>query len=153
MIPAATGKRPHACAALALLLSACGPIAGGGDTATPGKVVVDVVVPSGPPADRTETKPASPGPGHIWVAGHWDNIDGNYVWKEGRWLQARPDYEYVRARYDFDSSKQLWIYHRPHWKRRHAQVIPAPAPAVVTPPAPTPAENPPPATTPAATPG
>ncbi len=154
MIQPATGWRPLGCAALALLLAACGPIAGG-ETSSPGKVVVDVVVPSGPPADRTETKPPAPGPGHLWIAGHWDNIDGIYVWKEGRWLQARPDYEYVRARYDFDSSKQLWIYHRPHWKRRHAATPPAvvtPPPAPATPPANAPPATeisaPPPATAP-----
>ena len=93
----------------------------GGATAA---VVVDVPVPSPPPPDRAEPpRPVSPGFGYIWVAGHWDNLDGAYIWKDGRWLKGRSDYEYVRGRYEFAAAKQQWIYHRPHWKRRHAAAL------------------------------
>jgi hypothetical protein len=50
------------------------------------------------------------------VAGYWDYLDGNYVWRSGRWLQGKADYEYVRARYEVVG--QAWVFHRPHWKRR-----------------------------------
>ena len=69
-----------------------------------------------PPDDRVEEKAAAPGFGYIWVAGYWDYLDGNYLWRAGRWMQGRADYEYVRARYEWNGS--AWIFHRPHWKRR-----------------------------------
>ena len=74
-----------------------------------------------PPPDKTEAKehPSSPGFGYIWVAGYWDYLDGNYVWRDGRWVQGKPDYEYVRARYEYDGKS--WVLHRPHWKKRHSE--------------------------------
>jgi hypothetical protein len=90
---------------------------------TSGPVTVDVPVQTAPPPDKKDPpRPPSPGFGYLWVAGHWDNVDGNYIWKEGRWIPAKADYEYVRAHYDFDAARGSWIYHRPHWKRRHAAV-------------------------------
>jgi hypothetical protein len=32
-------------------------------------------------------------------------------------VQGKPDYEYVRARYDNEAGKG-WVFHRPHWKKR-----------------------------------
>src|SRR5262245_27659857 len=87
-----------------------------------------------PPADKTETRTPSPGFGYIWVSGYWDYLDGNFIWRDGRWVQGRPDYEYVRARYEFDGN--AWLFHRPHWKKRQPrQAVSRPAPA----PAPAPA--------------
>ena len=77
-----------------------------------------VEVPNAPPDPQPDVKTACPGPGHIWVAGYWDYIAGHHVWREGRWLQGKPDYEYVRARYE--QSNGGWVFHRPHWKRRHS---------------------------------
>jgi hypothetical protein len=78
---------------------------------------LDLQVQKAPPADRDEgTRPTAPGPGYLWVAGYWDYLDGNYLWRSGHWLPNQPQFEYVRARYDFDGSG--WIFHRPHWKRR-----------------------------------
>jgi hypothetical protein len=81
-----------------------------------------VQVSSAPPPEKTENaaKPDKPDTSrpYLWVAGYWDYIAGNYVWKDGHWVEARPDYEYVRARYEFDG--KAWIFHKPHWKRRHA---------------------------------
>jgi len=68
--------------------------------------------------ERSEgDKPAAPGYGYIWVAGYWDYLDGNYIWRSGHWMQGKSDYEYVRARYEYDG--KTWVFHRPHWKRRH----------------------------------
>jgi hypothetical protein len=88
------------------------------------KTQIDVPVNSQPPPEKTEAaRPASPGYGYIWVAGYWDYLDGNYIWRDGRWVQGKPDYEYVRARYDYDG--KAWVFHRPHWKRRaHADAAP-----------------------------
>lgn len=80
-----------------------------------------------PPADKAEEKPAAPGFGYIWVSGYWDYISGQYVWRNGRWVQGKPDYEYVRARYEFDGKG--WTFHRPHWKKRKAaEGAPPPSP-------------------------
>jgi hypothetical protein len=113
----------------------CGATLGGEGAATSTsssspEVVVDVPVSSAPPPDRTDPpRPRAPGFGYIWVAGHWDNLDGAFIWKDGHWQQGRRDYEYIRARYEFDSAKRIWIYHRPHWKLRHAvAAVAAPAP-------------------------
>ena len=87
---------------------------------------IDVPVNSQPPPEKAEgNRPASPGFGYIWVGGYWDYLDGNYIWRDGRWVQAKPDYEYVRARYEYDGKG--WVFHRPHWKRRHNEAAAAPA--------------------------
>src|SRR5262245_49153852 len=110
----------------AVVSSDSGTGSGGGSGAN----ALTMQVNSGPPADKPETRMASPGFGYIWVAGYWDYLDGNYVWRGGRWVQAKADYEYVRARYEFNG--QQWMFHRPHWKKRHAAggVPPTPSPSV-----------------------
>jgi len=76
-----------------------------------------VQIASPPPTETTvEQKPAAPGFGYIWVAGYWDYLDGHYVWRSGRWMEGKREFEYVRARYEFDGKG--WVFHRPHWKRR-----------------------------------
>jgi hypothetical protein len=91
------------------------------------KNALTVQVAKAPPQEKEEAKehPASPGFGFIWVGGYWDYLDGNYVWRDGRWVQGKPDYEYVRARYEFDGKS--WVFHRPHWKKRHSDGGGAPA--------------------------
>jgi hypothetical protein len=90
------------------------------------KTQIDVPVSSQPPPEKAEgTRPASPGYGYIWVAGYWDYLDGNYIWRDGSWKQGKPDYEYVRARYEYDGKS--WVFHRPHWKRRQHAEAAAPA--------------------------
>jgi hypothetical protein len=89
-----------------------------GSTAGDSKNQIDLPVQSPPPPEKVEAaRPAAPGFGYIWVAGYWDYLDGNYIWREGRWVQGKPDYEYVRARYDNEAGKG-WVFHRPHWKKR-----------------------------------
>ncbi|MDB4966076.1 MAG: hypothetical protein JWN44_1765 [Myxococcales bacterium] len=86
-------------------------------TSSPSQSLV-VEVPNAPPAAKMETKTACPAPGQIWVAGYWDYIDGHHVWRDGRWVQGKVGYEYVRARYDFDG--KTWQFHVPHWHKRAA---------------------------------
>ena len=105
-------------------------------------VQVDIIVPKAPPPDKDKPgSPAAPAFGYIWIAGHWDWVEGIYIWKGGRWMQGRAGYEYARARYEFDATQKSWVYHRPHWKRRGVSVAPAPpalAPAPVAPTTPSP---------------
>jgi hypothetical protein len=106
--------------ALFLALSSCATMSSssGGTSGDP-QSQLTVPVSSPPPAEKSEgERPAAPGFGYIWVGGYWDYLDGNYIWRPGRWMQGKQDYEYVRARYEFDG--KAWVFHRPHWKRRHA---------------------------------
>jgi hypothetical protein len=84
-------------------------------TSSPSQLLV-VEVPNAPPDPKTEVKTPCPGPGNIWVAGYWDYIGGRHVWRDGRWVQGKPGYEYVRARYEWDG--KAWQFHVPHWHKR-----------------------------------
>jgi len=89
---------------------------------------IDLSVQSPPPPEKSEgARAVAPGYGYIWVAGYWDYLDGNYIWRDGRWVQGKPDYEYVRARYENEAGKG-WVFHRPHWKRRQKLTESTPAP-------------------------
>ena len=106
--------------ALALMigLSGCATLSSSsGSSSGDSKAQIDISVNSAPPAEKAEgARPTAPGYGFIWVGGYWDYLDGNYIWRDGRWVQGKPDYEYVRARYEYDG--KAWVFHRPHWKRR-----------------------------------
>jgi hypothetical protein len=117
--------------ALSLASSGCG-IVSSDTSSTETKNALTIQVSKEPPADKAEgTKPAAPGFGYIWVAGYWDYLDGNYVWRDGRWVQGKQDYEYVRARYE--NVGNGWVFHRPHWKKRHTEATPAAAPPAAAP--------------------
>ena len=44
-----------------------------------------VVTAPPPPVAQVEVTPPAPGPGYVWVAGHWAPRGGGFVWIEGRW--------------------------------------------------------------------
>ena len=116
--------------ALVLMLgftAGCATLSSSGGSSGDSKTQIDVPVNSAPPPEKAEgTRPEAPGYGYIWVAGYWDYLDGNYIWRDGRWVQGKPDYEYVRARYEYDG--KAWVFHRPHWKRRQHTAESAAAP-------------------------
>jgi hypothetical protein len=91
-------------------------------SSTETKNALTVSVREAPPPEKEQDpkdRPSSPGFGFIWVSGYWDYLDGNYVWRDGRWVQGKPDWEYVRARYE--QVNGAWVFHRPHWKKRHGE--------------------------------
>jgi hypothetical protein len=104
--------------ALSLSLSTVGCAAVTADTAKTSSPTQTLVleVPNAPPDPKPEIKPACPGPGHIWVAGYWDYIGGHHIWRDGRWVEGKAGYEYVRARYEWDG--KAWQFHIPYWHRR-----------------------------------
>jgi hypothetical protein len=55
-----------------------------------------------PPAARVyRSRPASPGPGYMWVDGYQYPVNGRYAWHQGYW--TRPPYEganWVQPRYE-----------------------------------------------------
>jgi len=102
-------------AAFALSTSGCAVLSADGPPSQTARALV-IEVSDAPPAALAESQPASPGPGHIWVAGYQDFVAGHHVWRPGRWVQAKPGFEYSRARYEWTGN--TWVFHVPHWKRR-----------------------------------
>jgi hypothetical protein len=45
----------------------------------------EIVVGGQPPAPRLEVVPVEPGPGHIWIRGHWAWHHERWEWISGRW--------------------------------------------------------------------
>ncbi|MCG6961713.1 MAG: YXWGXW repeat-containing protein [Acidobacteria bacterium] len=69
-----------------------------------------------PPAARVEVRPARPGPGHVWVAGHWRWSGRRYVWASGHW--ARPPHAgAVWAAGHWARRGGGWLWVAGHWKR------------------------------------
>lgn len=64
---------------------------------------------SPPPAPRTETTPAPPGPGHVWVPGHYAWTDSGWTWVRGRWQRAREGYTWVNPRYEESDGRGYYI--------------------------------------------
>ena len=45
-----------------------------------------------PPAPRVvRVRPASPGPGYVWIDGYWYPVNNHYRWHQGYW--TRPPYD------------------------------------------------------------
>ena len=59
-----------------------------------------IVATVAPPAPRTEVQPAAPSPTHVWVAGHWSYVNGQYDWVPGHWEAARAGYAWVPYRWE-----------------------------------------------------
>src|SRR5207237_4225884 len=78
------------------LVSACAPSAYEYGEYPAGVVEVDVA----PPPPQYEVVPVAPGPGYIWVRGHWNRGGGAWAWAPGR-------YEAVRAGHRWESGR--WV--------------------------------------------
>jgi hypothetical protein len=85
--------------AMALALTAC--VAAGPKTA--------------PPAPRTEVRPAKPGPGYVWIPGHWKWAGGRYLWLKGHWEKTRPGQAWVPGHWE--RKGRSWVYIPGHWRR------------------------------------
>ena len=77
-----------------------------------------VVVDESPPAPReTVVYHRS---GQVWVTGRWVRDDGEWRWRRGHWVSARPDYVYVQGYWDYNNGR--YVYRDGHWiRRRHDQ--------------------------------
>jgi hypothetical protein len=68
-----------------------------------------------PPPPRREVIVASPGPGYVWVAGHWSWRSNDYVWEPGTWVIIQTGYhrwEPGRWRHD----RRGWYWVEGHWR-------------------------------------
>ena len=71
-------------------------------------------VPQAPPAPKTEVRPAKPGPGHVWVNGHWNWNGHRYVWVSGHWSKNRGGKQWVAGHWTKTPRGHVWA--SGHWK-------------------------------------
>jgi hypothetical protein len=82
---------------------------------TAGTIFAEVVVTVRPPAAIVETRPASPGPNYVWIAGYhrWDGHA--YAWAPGRWEVApHPGARWVAHRWVHRHGG--WVLVEGHWR-------------------------------------
>lgn len=69
-----------------------------------------VYVREAPPAERVEVISRSPGPGYVWVTGHWNWDTRQYVWIPGRWMVPERGYRVWRpGHWAHDRGGWYWI--------------------------------------------
>jgi WXXGXW repeat (2 copies) len=70
----------------------------------------EVVVQGQPPPERFETVPFTPGPGYIWIRGHWAWHHERWEWRNGRWeYPAQPGTEWIPGHWDQRGNGWVWI--------------------------------------------
>jgi hypothetical protein len=103
-----------------------------------------VIVHRAPPPRVVERVVVAPGPGYVWVPGHYTWGNGQWLWLSGAWmLPPRPDAYWVDGRWD----QQTHQWMEAHWEVSAPPApppppvvaTPSPAPVVVVPPPPVPA--------------
>jgi hypothetical protein len=97
----------------------------------------DIVVRSQPPPDRYEAIGIAPGPGYVFIRGHWGWRHDRWEWTGGRWeLPAQPGNIWISGQWVARGSGWVWV--EGHYQAQMAP--PAPVAAVemadVAPPAP-----------------
>ncbi|HYB70069.1 MAG TPA: YXWGXW repeat-containing protein [Candidatus Bathyarchaeia archaeon] len=84
-----------------------------------GCVVAQPVVvrtPPPPPPARVEVVPVAPGPGFVWVPGHWAWRRDHYVWAPGHWaVPTQPGYVWVPGGWVAQGGGYVWV--EGHWRR------------------------------------
>jgi hypothetical protein len=70
----------------------------------------EMVVAGQPPPPRVEIINASPGPGYIWIRGHWGWRHERWEWIGGRWeVPAQPGMAWVPGRWVARGNGSVWI--------------------------------------------
>jgi hypothetical protein len=70
----------------------------------------EVIVGSQPPPLRAEVITASPGPGYIWIRGHWGWHHERWEWIGGRWDRvAQPGSAWVPGQWVARGNGWVWI--------------------------------------------
>jgi len=84
--------------------------------------VPEIIVGSQPPPLRVEAAPLSPGPGYIWIRGHWRWHHGNWDWVGGRWeFVTQPSSTWIPGQWVARGNGWVWI-------EGHYAVVAAPQP-------------------------
>lgn len=80
-------------------LTSCVPVVGGA-----------LVVTTEPPPARVEVIGVAPGPGYIWIEGHWAWQSSDFVWVTGRWERRPHDgARWNAGRWRKHSNGWVWI--------------------------------------------
>ena len=78
-----------------------------------------VQTPPPPPAAQVEVVPAMPGPGYVWVPGHWAwrGPRRGYVWIGGHYaIPAQPNYVWIPGTWAPSTQGYVWV--EGHWRAR-----------------------------------
>jgi hypothetical protein len=74
-----------------------------------------VYVVDGPPAERVEVIPVSPGPRYVWVPGYWSRQRQAWNWVPGRWVHPESHYRaWVPGHWAHN--RRGWYYTEGHWR-------------------------------------
>lgn len=83
----------------------------------------EVVVSTQPPPLRGEVITMAPGPGYIWIRGHWSWRAGGWQWVGGRWDRAgRPGSTWIVGQWVARGNGWVWV------EGHYAQISPPPPP-------------------------
>ncbi|HEY1848000.1 MAG TPA: hypothetical protein VGG37_02285 [Opitutaceae bacterium] len=86
----------------------------------------EVVVRSAPPPERHEVIPVSPGPGYVWIHGHWGWHRDRWEWMGGRWDRpAQPGSVWIAGQWVPRGGGYVWV--EGHY---NVQAAPPPGPVV-----------------------
>ncbi len=70
----------------------------------------EVVIQSQPPLERVEAVSPSPGPGFIWIRGHWMWRHERWVWFDGHWDRfAGPGHAWIPGQWVARGNGWVWI--------------------------------------------
>jgi hypothetical protein len=70
----------------------------------------EIVVGGQPPAPRFESVPFEPGPGFIWIRGHWIWRHERWEWVGGRWERPeRPESTWIPGQWVARGSGWVWL--------------------------------------------
>jgi len=70
----------------------------------------EIIVGTRPPAARAEVVPLAPGPGYIWIRGHWRWFRGGWDWIGGRWeVPARPGTTWIPGQWVARGNGWVWV--------------------------------------------
>jgi len=62
-----------------------------------------------PPAPLVERYGPAPGPGHVWISGHYAWNGGRYSWVQGRWTRPpRPGRRWEAGRWEHQREGYRW---------------------------------------------
>jgi hypothetical protein len=72
----------------------------------------------GPPPIHTVKviRPVKPYRDAVWVAGHWNYMNGRHCWAAGYWIENRPNFVYVQPHWV--KSGRGFYFVPGHWVKR-----------------------------------
>jgi WXXGXW repeat (2 copies) len=64
----------------------------------------------GAPGTRADQVTPAPGPGYVWIAGHWNNVSQRWVWVSGHWeMPPSPSALWVAGHWAQGSTGWVWV--------------------------------------------